>query len=360
VARRAWNRQGLDGVVLWLGLLPFAVVTATVAWLRNLAYDFRLRRARRAGAAVVCVGNLTVGGTGKTPVVLWVAREFERRGRRVAILSRGYRRRSRGVHIVAAQGAGLVDVGVAGDEPAMLGKCIDGLVVVGERRVAAAAAAVERGADLLILDDGFQHRALARDFDLLLMDAARPFANGCTLPAGPLREPRRGARRAHAILLIDREPERAQVDAPGPAGPPTLYGRPCFRARLTAQALVVPDGTRWREEPLGFLAGQRTVAVSGVADAAAFYAMLRHWEANIVGVLEFPDHHWYDRDDWRTIRDAARDAEVIVTTEKDLVKLERFPFARGAIVALRLGVEVDAAEALFAQMTSAIDRVRRE
>jgi tetraacyldisaccharide 4'-kinase len=260
------------------------------------------------------------------------------------------------VHVVAGRGRLLLDAERAGDEPALLGRCIAGLVVVGERRSAAAARAVAEGADLLLLDDGFQHRALARDFDLVLVDARRPLANGWTLPAGPLREPATGARRADAVLVVERE-QRANDAAETRELPRVLRERPCYRARLVPRSLVSPEGEAWVERPLASLAGQRVLAVSGVADAESFYRMLRSWEARPVGVIEYPDHHRYRREDWRAIRDAAREADFIVTTEKDLVKLEQFPFARGGLVALRVGVEVEGAGDLLERITARIDGV---
>jgi tetraacyldisaccharide-1-P 4'-kinase len=135
---------------------------------------------------------------------------------------------------------------------------------------------------------------------------------------------------------------------------------PSFHVALEPEALVVPDGKNWAEEPLGNLAGQRVLAVSGVADAESFYGMLHGWEARLVGSIEFGDHHRYDRGDWRTIVTAARAADLIVTTEKDLVKLEQFPFSHGSIAALRLGVEVDDVDGLLGAVLAAIDTAQSQ
>lgn len=355
MASQAWDRRGLGGAALWAMLVPPALMYGLGARGRNFLYDHGWRRPRRVRSAVVSVGNLTVGGTGKTPVVIWIAGELERLGFRVGVLSRGYGRRSRGVRLVADGGKCLIDVAEAGDEPALVGRRIRGVVVVGERRAAAAKIAEERGAQVLVMDDGFQHRALARDFDLLLLDRHRPFANGWTLPAGPLREPGGHALRAHAMLVVDRSTGTQGIDDRGTAEMRSAI--PCFRAALTPRALVVPDGDEWIEKPLAELAGRRVMAVSGVANPDAFYEMLRRWGAQIVGVLQFPDHHWYDAADWRTITTAARAADLVVTTEKDLVKLERFPFAKGTVAALRLGVEVDSAARLLEAVSTAVKKV---
>jgi tetraacyldisaccharide 4'-kinase len=355
IAARAWNDRGPWGTALRLGLAPPAVAYGVAVRSRNFLYDHRWLKAERAAAAVVSVGNLTVGGTGKTPVVIWLAGELEGRGFKVAVLSRGYGRRGRGVRVVGEGGRCLLNVEEAGDEPMLLARRVNGTVIVGESRAVAAEAATTRGANLLLLDDGFQHRALARDFDLLLLDRDRQLANGWTLPAGPLREPSSGARRADALALVERAtgPLGVRKDSASVSAIPS--GKPSFQMTIRPQVLVFPDGGVWREEPLRNLAGQRLLAVSGIAGAESFYAMLHGWEGRMVGTLEFGDHHRYDRVDWRTIVTAARGADLIVTTEKDLVKLEQFPFSHGSIAALRLGVEVDNAEGLLGAVSAAID-----
>ena len=358
IAAWTWNNRGPWGAALRLGLAPAAVVYGVAARGRNFLYDRGWLRAERAGAPVVSVGNLTVGGTGKTPVVIWLAGELERLGFRVAVLSRGYGRLGRGVRVVAEGGRCLLNVEEAGDEPTLVARRVNATVIVGERRARAAEAATTRGANLLLLDDGFQHRALARDFDLLLLDRDRQLASGWTLPAGPLREPGSGARRASALALVERETGLPAARQDGALVPAIPSGKPAFQMTLRPQALVVPDGRVWREEPLRNLAGQRLLAVSGIADAPSFYAMLRGWEGRMVGTLEFGDHHRYDRADWRTIVTAARGTDLIVTTEKDLVKLEQFPFSHGSIAALRLGIEVENAAGLLGAVSAAIDAAR--
>jgi tetraacyldisaccharide 4'-kinase len=346
------------GRVLWLALTPLAAAYAVGIGFRNLMYDIGLCRARRVAAPVLSVGNLTVGGTGKTPIVIWLAEELGRRGFQVGILSRGYRRQGRGVRVVGAEGQRLVAPEEAGDEPALMARRLSATVVVGSRRYTAARAAIRRGADVLLMDDGFQHRALARDFNVLLCDRqARP-GDRWVLPAGRLREPRRGARRADATLVVQREGQVPDPSHTGDATNTDIRATPRFTATIGAQSLVLVDGAAWMERPLGIMSGQRVLAVCGIAGAKSFYDMLHAWEANIVGVLEFGDHHRYDRDDWRAITTAARDVDLIVTTEKDLVKLEQFPFAHGRLAALRLGVRVDDAEGLLSAVCAAIDGAR--
>jgi len=190
--------------------------------------------------------------------------------------------------------------------------------------------------DVIVLDDAFQHRALKRDIDLLLVSRERGFGNGRMLPAGPMREPLRAIRRARAAIVISS----------GIAGQPSaltarqtkaLSRIPVLSATLRPRALVRGGKGEWTEVPLG-MAGRRAVAVSGLADPQGFYAMLHELEANLVSVFEYPDHHNYTAADWHAIVKEARDADVVLTTEKDLVKLEKFPFARDSLYALRLEV----------------------
>jgi tetraacyldisaccharide 4'-kinase len=288
----------------------------------------------------VSIGNVRVGGTGKTPFTRWLAGRVAARGVPVAIVTRGYGGSARAPHVVG-DGTQLVsDVARAGDEAVMLARTSGVPVVAGADRAAAAALAVATfGSRLLLCDDAFQHRALRRDLDLVLVDAGERGGLGRLLPVGPLREPLRALRRAHVILVRER-------DEAGDALPAPTARQRVLRVRFAPAALVQPVVGGWEEIGLAALAGQRVLAVSAVARPAPLYRALRDWEAELVHVLEYPDHHPYGTSDWHTIAAAAKDVDLIVTTEKDLVKLEAFPFARGKLVALRLGVEVEDADAL--------------
>jgi tetraacyldisaccharide 4'-kinase len=153
-------------------------------------------------------------------------------------------------------------------------------------------------------------------------------------------------RRADAVVLVDRDDSDA-------AAPPLDLALPTFRMRLDAVALVESVERRWRERPIGQLAARRVIAVTGVARPEGFYAMLRRWEAVVQEVFEYPDHHRYSREDWQQIARRGHDADLIVTTEKDLVKLEAFPFATGKLVALRIAPQVQRAEDLISAILAA-------
>jgi tetraacyldisaccharide 4'-kinase len=291
----------------WLSTAA-ALFGAGVA-LRGLLYDHGLLTpARVEGLRVLSVGNLTVGGTGKTPAVAWLAAALAARGARVAVLSRGYgRRERRALRVEPAHSAAEV-----GDEPLLLARALPGVpVYVGPDRVQLAHRARAEGADWALLDDGFQHRRLARDVDLVVVDAASPFGNGLLLPAGPLREPVSAARRATAVWLrCDR------ADAPVPAPWAHL---PVIRAAHLPGAVLDPAGAR---HPLAVLAGRRVLAFAGLARPRGFFASLSALGAEVVQARAFADHHAYSREELKRLAgEASRLGAQCITTAKDAVRL---------------------------------------
>ena len=185
-----------------------ALLYGAAVRLRRRGYT-ALGLARRAAVPVISVGNLTVGGTGKTTIVSWLVRELQDRGWHPAVVSRGYLGRAGRGPLYVSRGQGpLVASDVSGDEPFLLASRLPGAVVVaGSDRVLGSRAAIEAGADVVILDDGFQHMRLARDVDLVLLDAHNPFGNYRLLPAGTLREPVSELRRAHAVIITRSRPD---------------------------------------------------------------------------------------------------------------------------------------------------------
>ncbi len=326
LAWRAWAARTPADRALRAALVPAAVAYGAVAAVRNRLYDAGWLSARRVPARVVSVGNISVGGTGKTPAALWLAERLAARGHATGIVARGYRKRRRGVVVVGEAGRPLVAPEEGGDEAVMLAHRFRGPVVTGERRVEAAALACARFAlDTIVLDDGFQHRALARDADLVL--ATADGLGAWPLPAGPLRESRGALGRARAVLAVD-----------GP--PPLAAAVPVFRGTLRPAALVRADAAGdWTEEPLDALAGRDVVAVAGVARPGRFADTLARVGARVGALLAFPDHHAYRDPDAARIADAAR-GRLVVTTEKDLVKLSSL---RGlpSLRALRVALEVE-------------------
>ena len=327
VAERTWTGRGTGERALRAALVPAAMAYAVVTRLRNRLYDARWLTVTRVPARVVSVGNITVGGTGKTPAALWLAEALRARGWHPAIIARGYRKRRRGVVVVGEGKGPVVSAEDGGDEAVLLARRFAGPVVTGERRADAAAVACARfGVDIVVLDDGFQHRALARDADLVL--ATEDATTAWPLPAGPLREPPAALARARAILAVD--------GAPPPAG-----AVPVFRGRLLPTALVGTDGG---EQPLGTLAGRDVTAVAGIARSERFLATLHGLGARVRDVLRYPDHHAYDAHDVARIA-AALATGPVVTTEKDLVKLGRWA-SLAAVTAVRVALEVERGDAL--------------
>jgi tetraacyldisaccharide 4'-kinase len=319
---------------LWLPTVPMAELYSTVLAMRAVYWR---RRRERVNATTVSVGNLTVGGNGKTPFTAFLARKLAERGLTVGIVSRGYGGRiPRSKAALVSDGRRLLlTPGEAGDEPVMMARTVNLPIAIARRRILGIRLLEQlRPFDTVVLDDAFQHVRLERSFDLLLINAERGLGNGWLLPAGPMRERVSAIRRADAVVLMDShmfaEPPPAMETA-------QIRGRNLFRATVRPRSLVRPEMGQWRETPLA-LVGRRVIAVSGLADANGFYEMIRAHDADLVGVIEYPDHHHYSATDWQEISRAASHADLIITTEKDLVKLERFPFARDSLYALRLEV----------------------
>ncbi len=329
-ALRVWSGETAIDRALRAVLAPLAATYGAAVATRNRLFDVGWLAARRVPARVLSVGNLTVGGSGKTPATLWLAERLAARGRRTGIVARGYRKRRPGVVVVGAEGRPLVSPEEGGDEAVMLAHRFAGPIVTGEDRAAAAALACACFAlDTIVLDDGFQHRALARDADLVL--ATGEVAASRLFPAGPLREPVAALARARAVLVID-------------GTPPRTLGARAFRARLRPTAAVRVMADTWSVEPLDVLRGARILAVAGIARPERFITTLEALGAGPLETLLFPDHHPY------SARDAARiaataDRRLVVTTEKDLVKLARFSVLDG-LRAIRTDLDVEDGEGL--------------
>lgn len=281
---------------------------------RNVLYDRGWLKVRHLHRPVISVGNLTLGGTGKTPMVICLARKLMARGLKVCVLSRGYG------GTLSATG-GMVSDGVrllaspseAGDEPYLMASTVPGLmVVVGADRHAAGLMALERlQPDLFILDDGFQHRRLARDLDIVLLDAERPYGNGRVFPAGLLREPLSSLSRAQLVIA-----SRWREGIPLPQLPLPV----CAASHLPGPVTPLGGG------PASLLKeyqGAKVAAFAGIAHPAAFFSMLGKEGIELQGTLTFPDHVPYGSTEITALRRLEEEtgAEVLLTTAKDAVKL---------------------------------------
>ena len=279
-------------------------------------------RQRQLSVPVISVGNVAAGGSGKTPIVAALARLLRDSGRRPAILSRGYARRvsADGVVVVSDGASVLQPVQASGDEPQMLARALPGVrvLVCADRHLAGRLAEDRLGADVCILDDGFQHWQLARDVDLVLVGAAD--VSDRLLPAGRLREPVASARRADAVLAPEEEVAVVAGALNGVLPAQTLFQ---VRRMYPAARLLRPFGA-----PATFSAvqgGNRTaVAVAGIARPERFYAAAEAQGWDLREKLAFRDHHWFSAGDVARVETAAdaAGAATILTTEKDAVRLE--------------------------------------
>lgn len=302
---------------LFLPLAPF--YRGAVAF-RSAAYRRGWRRRVRLDVPVISVGNLTFGGTGKTPTVIALARELARMGRRPAVLTRGYRRVGDEQQVVIGpdprQSAAEV-----GDEPLEMARRLPGVpIVVDADRVRGGAEALRLGADIALLDDGFQHLRLDRDLDLVLIDAGDPWGGRRLPPLGRLREPLKALERADAVLITkvpaDWRPVVADIEALVDRLAPTLQ---VFVSRLRPSRVHVPD-EGWKEPEA--LDGKRVFAFAALGRPDGFASTLREAGAEVAGTKWFPDHHAYSEQDLREAIDrAAAVSAVPVTTAKDAVKL---------------------------------------
>ena len=312
--------------------------------LRNLFYDTDIFHTRKMTCKVISVGNIIVGGTGKTPTVIMLAGMLKEHGYRPAILSRGYGGKREGPASVVSNGHDiLIGPDEAGDEPLLIAQSLrDVPVIIGKERFIAGKLAVERfGVDVLILDDGFQHRRLSRDIDIVLLDSEKPFGNGFMLPRGGLRESRNALQRADMVIFTSTE---GGVSGTGPAVDdlPTVEipQIPVFRGCRSPGDLV--RGRAKDIYPLEYLRGRRVCAFSGIAEPDSFRKILEPLCGEVALFVPFPDHHVYTAGDVEYIRKACREsrAQVMLTTEKDGIKLIDFSDFFQDLYLLRIKMEI--------------------
>ncbi len=303
------------GHPLRTALWPLGLLYGTVAAVRNWTFDARLRAVHKLPVPVVSIGNLTVGGTGKTPTTAWLCALAKAHGRRPGVLARGYGR---------APGA------LRNDEGELLQRRLPWLLQQQDPdRVAAGRRLVQDGADYVVLDDGLQHRRLHRDRDVVCLDATLPFGNGHCLPAGDLREFRSGLRRADVVLLtragsLSPEQLRARVERVLALAGKDLPVHATEHAPTHLAAM--PSG---ESVPLEQLRGRRVVLLSGIARPQSFRATVEELGAEVVHELRHRDHHRFTAAEVAAAVAAAKAADAwLVTTEKDDARLAAFDAPR--------------------------------
>ena len=354
------------GIRFLLGVLAvFSCVFAWVVSLRYLFYRLGLLRRYPLGIQVISIGNVTAGGTGKTPVTEIFARTLAAEGRKVAILSRGYRRKeapwwqrvftqvilkplvvSDGKHV-------LLDSAVGGDEPYMLASNLPGVAVVVDRdRVKAGRYAIKRlGCDTLILDDGFQYQKLKHSIEVVLVDSTNPFGNGRMLPRGILREPARHLKRADIIFLTKCRGDSSQV-----IEEIRQYNRTAEIVECNHAPRVLKDVWSREEFPLEWLRGKTLCTLSGIASPKGFENSLRHLGSKVVWCERYADHHRYDSSEilYALNRTADMGADALVTTEKDAVRFPRFETSPVRCLYLRISIEILRGRENFTQIINRI------
>ena len=310
---------------LLLGLMiPLSYLYAVVVKTRGWLYDCGLLRQKQLPCAVISVGNIVTGGTGKTPAVIWIAKYLQSEGFQVGVILRGYRRE--GHHSVSVVSDGkhiLTPATESGDEARMIAhKLPDVPVAVSGDRYAAGLEVIQlwgHTEGVLILDDGFQRRQLARDLDIVTIDSTHPFGTGKLLPAGTLRESRGALKRTDVLLLTRTDLAAEPVNLER-----FVQGKQTFESRHQPTRLY--QLSTGEEFPLWLLKGQCILAVCGIGNPDAFVGTLRQFEPKAVELLAFPDHHRYSLADLSNISAKAREvgADIVVTTEKDSEKIAAF------------------------------------
>lgn len=336
-----------SGLPVMIGLFPLyaaSLLYGAAMRVRRWCYRVGLFRVKRLGAVVVCVGNITTGGTGKTPAVIHLARKLSDSGIKTAVISRGYGFAITGDYLIVSGPDGVYrQPGQAPDEALMTAHKLPGVpVVVSVDRHRAGQIALERfGSEVVVMDDGFQHLGLFRDIDILVLDADNPLGNGLVLPAGPLREPVSGARRADAVWLSGRSSGQLPK-----ALRAALGEKPVVRARAVPGRLV---GRAGKSVAVGRLSGTRVLAFCGIARPGRFFEALQGLGAVLVDRAVFDDHHRFSGHDVDRLNARAREAaaELIVTTEKDLARLSAAaPFAT-ELTALEMALDVTGDDAVL-------------
>jgi len=346
--RVAYSKEtGVLDKIIFSPFYLLSILYGAAVRFRLALYSSGLFKVREIGCKVVSVGNITVGGTGKTPTVEFIARSLNERGVKVAILSRGYRRTGKGIGVVSDGHQLLLGPEEAGDEPYMLAKRLRTIpVLVGADRYELGRYALERfPLDVIILDDGFQHIRLKRDIDILLVDGEKGFGNAHLLPRGPLREPLSAMKRADIFLITKASSDTGRIaDSIMDKQPEADVFKSSYRPESIISLI---DGAK---TDLDAISGRKVMALSAIANPSSFITLLSSLGCTLVSEVSFPDHHSYAAKDMEGVEEKAKEAgaEFIVTTEKDAVKIELFKDMMGMpIYYLEIGLNMNGNEERF-------------
>jgi tetraacyldisaccharide 4'-kinase len=342
-----------------IALAPLSLVYGAAVNIRSALYRSGIFKTQIVGVPVISVGNITTGGTGKTPLVEWIAKNLSARRQRVCVLTRGYRRTNPSERLVVSDSTQIVcDVTQSGDEAMMLAESLLGeaAVVCDADRVAGARWAVQNlDADVLILDDGFQHLRIARDLDIVTVDTTNPWGNGRLLPAGILREPVGNLKRADCII-VTRADDPAAADLQEQISQTT--DGPVFRATALIHR-ITPFNSPETEAGKAAIPKQPIAAFCGIGNPEAFFQQLRTEGFDLRHTEAFRDHHKYSQTDIDrlTERAAGAGSQALITTAKDAVKLRSLHFTLTPYVA-EMQIQVADGDELLALIDRAIETRR--
>lgn len=339
----SWGNPQSGQEKLVAGLLsPVSLGYGIGSYIRLKAYSQGYIKRVRLPIPVVSIGNITCGGTGKTPMAIDISKRLIAAGYRVAILSRGYGRKSKKKTAVVSDGKGtFASIEDSGDEPLLIARSVpEAIVIVGSSRVESAEIAInDYGADAIVLDDGFQHIRVERDVDLVLVDYNDEPDKDSLLPAGRLREPLSALIRAKVVVItkvpVDYDEEKLENLR-------RLIAKYATRAEIAA-ARFVPKHLKAHNGvfPIDKLKGQRVIGFCGVARPESFAKTLASMGCEVVDLKGFSDHHWYTPEELTALEKHMRtsNASAVITTEKDMVKIPAHDRLHQHLIAVEMGVE---------------------
>ncbi|MBT3519202.1 MAG: tetraacyldisaccharide 4'-kinase [Candidatus Marinimicrobia bacterium] len=306
-------------------LFPLAMFYWGLVYWRSLFYKYGFFVSRRLPCSVISIGNITVGGTGKTPTVIFLAEYLKGKGKRVAVLSRGYGRATKGTLMVSDGNGPNVSWEKSGDEPFLMAKKLNQIpVVVDEDRFRGGMFIMQKfNPDIILLDDAFQHRAIERDLDLILVNSGDKSFDHKLLPYGLLREPWMNINRGDAVVLTKtnlKKPKPFLIRKIKESRLPILHST--THASLSTLSPEKPDSIKKK----------KVFIVSAIGDSSGFIQTVKNLGCDIVGEKIFPDHFKYSQSDWKNTESLSAQVDYIITTEKDWVKIEHFSFTKPVIV----------------------------
>lgn len=306
-------------------LFPLAMFYWGLVYWRSLFYKYGFFVSRRLPCSVISIGNITVGGTGKTPTVIFLAEYLKGKGKRVAVLSRGYGRATKGTLMVSDGNGPNVSWEKSGDEPFLMAKKLNQIpVVVDEDRFRGGMFIMQKfNPDIILLDDAFQHRAIERDLDLVLVNSGDKSFDHKLLPYGLLREPWMNINRGDAVILTKtnlKKPKPFLIRKIKESRLPILHST--THASLSTLSPEKPDSIKKK----------KVFIVSAIGDSSGFNQTVKNLGCDIVGEKIFPDHFKYSQSDWKNTESLSAQVDYIITTEKDWVKIEHFSFTKPVIV----------------------------